>query len=148
MAQTAEAARLFGEYGRSLGDHLCTATLAAEIVALPGPYSAPSGGLWLAQRQCRAVGCVGVTPAAPGVLELRRFFVQPEARGFGIGRALLEAAIQGARTRGAHEMRLETLPDFAAAVRLYRRVGFQVGCIDAPQNPWIMTLRLHPELPV
>jgi ribosomal protein S18 acetylase RimI-like enzyme len=45
-------------------------------------------------------------------------------RGRGIGRALLDAAIDWAATAGAHKMALETWPHNDAAIQLYRRAGF------------------------
>ena len=51
-------------------------------------------------------------------------FVEPEWRGFGVGRALLVALIEGARNRGYTTLRLGTLHDMDAAQALYRSLGF------------------------
>jgi GNAT superfamily N-acetyltransferase len=59
--------------------------------------------------------------------DLARLFqvwVAPEARGLGVGRALLEAAISWARGAGARALRLGVTRMDSAAVRLYRRAGF------------------------
>ena len=40
---------LFAEYHRWLGEVVCSARLAEEIVSLPGPYAAPTGGLFIAR---------------------------------------------------------------------------------------------------
>jgi ribosomal protein S18 acetylase RimI-like enzyme len=50
--------------------------------------------------------------------------VAPERRGHGLGRALLRAAEAAALDGGAAVMRLEVSPDNAAAVALYRSVGY------------------------
>ena len=47
-------------------------------------------------------------------------FVVPEARGRGIGRALIEVCRQRAREHGAAELVWETAPDNETAQRLYR----------------------------
>ncbi len=48
----------------------------------------------------------------------------PAARGRGIGRTLLDAAIDAARQRGCHVLRLEVRTDNHAAIALYERAGF------------------------
>lgn len=52
--------------------------------------------------------------------------VAPEARGAGIGEALLTAAERSARARGCGTFRLEVRTDNAAARRLYERRGYRV----------------------
>jgi putative acetyltransferase len=47
-------------------------------------------------------------------------------RGQGIGRRLLDAAVDWARQRDAHKVDLEVWPHNAAALRLYERFGFAV----------------------
>lgn len=49
----------------------------------------------------------------------------PQARGQGIGRALLDAALDAARRRGCSAMRLEVRIDNDAAITLYERSGFR-----------------------
>jgi len=50
-------------------------------------------------------------------------FVVPEARGEGVGRALIEECRRCARDRGAAELVWETAPDNETAQRLYRSIG-------------------------
>ncbi|HZX71945.1 MAG TPA: GNAT family N-acetyltransferase [Rhodanobacter sp.] len=50
---------------------------------------------------------------------------RPEARGQGIGAALLEAAVTAARRRGCRVLRLEVRTDNAAAIALYKRLGYR-----------------------
>lgn len=49
---------------------------------------------------------------------------EPDARGRGVGRALLDAAIDAARDRGCHVLRLEVRTDNPAAIALYERAEF------------------------
>ena len=51
--------------------------------------------------------------------------VAPEARGAGVGEALLAAAERGARARGRDMFRLEVRTENAAARRLYERRGYR-----------------------
>ena len=52
-------------------------------------------------------------------------FVTPTARSQGIGRALVEASADVARSRGAHHLEWATAPDNATAQRLYDATGAQ-----------------------
>jgi ribosomal protein S18 acetylase RimI-like enzyme len=57
---------------------------------------------------------------------VRSMYVAPECRGLGIGRRLLDAAIQRARDwAGVEQVILEVTADNEAAVRLYRAAGFE-----------------------
>lgn len=54
---------------------------------------------------------------------LNDLFVVPQARGAGVGRALITAGLQRCRDRGAAKLVWETAPDNAAAQRLYDALG-------------------------
>ncbi len=51
-------------------------------------------------------------------------FVEDAARGSGLGRALMDAAVARARERGARRMELDTHDTNAAAIALYESIGF------------------------
>ncbi|WP_426701427.1 GNAT family N-acetyltransferase [Rhodanobacter sp. Col0626] len=59
-----------------------------------------------------------------GVARLYSLATQPEARGKGVGSALLETAAQVAGRRGCRALRLEVRLDNAVAISLYERLGF------------------------
>lgn len=50
---------------------------------------------------------------------------QPEARGRGVGAALLEAAAEAARRHGCHAVRLEVRTDNVSAIGLYEGHGYR-----------------------
>lgn len=57
--------------------------------------------------------------------------VDPRTRGRGVGRLLLDAVLTAARGRGAVEVGLEVRTDNAAAIALYRRMGFaETGVVE------------------
>jgi len=56
--------------------------------------------------------------------EVKSMFVDPDARGSGAARALLDGLEKAAREQGLTTLRLETGPDLTAAVRLYTYSGF------------------------
>lgn len=122
----AEIARLFAAYGASLEVDLAYQDFDDELAGLPGKYAPPSGALLLARRaDGAAVGCIGLRDLGGGACEMKRLYVSPEGRGLGLGRSLMQGAIDAARDRGYREMRLDTLPSMAAAQGLYRQVGFE-----------------------
>jgi ribosomal protein S18 acetylase RimI-like enzyme len=56
---------------------------------------------------------------------LEDIFVEPEARGSGLGRALAEAALARARERGCARVELDVNEANAAALALYESLGFE-----------------------
>ena len=67
---------------------------------------------------------------------VEELYVEPPHRGKGLGRALMEAAIDLARREGADEMHLGTSESDVAARRLYESLGFsnRDGGPGAPPN--------------
>lgn len=70
------------------------------------------------------VGTCALLKVAPGIYELIKMGVMPEARGFGAGDRLLTAAIARAQALGAETLFLLTNTKSATAIRLYERHGF------------------------
>ncbi len=58
--------------------------------------------------------------------EIKSLFVAPDARGTGIGAAMLDAIEIEARGRALPCLRLETGTGLDAAIRLYRRTGYSI----------------------
>jgi GNAT superfamily N-acetyltransferase len=63
-------------------------------------------------------------PLRPEACEIKRLYVDPAARGEGLGRRLLAALIGEARDIGYREAFLDSAPYMAAAHRLYGEFGF------------------------
>jgi ribosomal protein S18 acetylase RimI-like enzyme len=59
------------------------------------------------------------------IARLYSIAVRADARGRGVGEALLTAAERCARARGCRTMRLEVRQDNAGAIRLYERLGYR-----------------------
>ena len=96
-----------------------------ELRTLPGVYAPPTGALLLAWGDgATPAGTAALRPLpARGKCELKRMVVRPEARGRGVGRALVEAIVQCARERYT-AIKLDTSSRWTAANALYRACGF------------------------
>lgn len=71
-----------------------------------------------------AVGCGAVVKAGEGTAEIKRMWVDPRARGLGLGSGILAAPKAAARDDGITALRLETAIHQPEAIGLYRRAGF------------------------
>jgi GNAT superfamily N-acetyltransferase len=74
------------------------------------------------------VGTCGLFPLEPGVVELRKMYLSPHARGRGEGHRLLDWALTRARELGFRRMTLETATVLKDAIALYERNGFARTC--------------------
>lgn len=81
------------------------------------------GTVLVAERAEVVVGYAWLIEKFSGVIYLGMMLL-PEARGQGLGSALLQACIDEARDRDAHKMALEVWPHNEAAIRLYEKFGF------------------------
>lgn len=90
--------------------------------------------LIVAELAGRLVGTVGFYPEAlhsalerwpAGWASIRTLAVLPDARGRGVGEALIRECLRRAREQGAVAVGLHTNPFMAAANRLYERHGFR-----------------------
>jgi len=82
------------------------------------------GAFLVAYLDGKPVGCGAVRRIEPGVAEIKRMFVAPEARGRGVGRHVLLELEAEAQRLGATRLVLETGPRQPEALALYIRAGF------------------------
>jgi putative acetyltransferase len=131
--EIAAARKLFQRYADALPFDLAYQDFANEMSGLPEPYHPPSGALFLAWRQAVPLGVVGLKGLEPGIAEVKRLFVVPEARRQLIGLSLLRRALEEARRLGYAAVRLDShRPSMGPAITLYRSLGF---CETAPYGP-------------
>lgn len=99
--------------------------LERELASLPGRYGPPGGGIVLARLSGNPAGCVAFFDRGGGVMEIKRMFVTPEARGHGIGGQMLGKLLSEARAMGHRRGLLWTHKTMLAAQAIYRRAGFR-----------------------
>ncbi len=116
---------LFLDYAGTLSFSLAYQDFEAELAGLPGDYAPPAGALLLGRVDGRPRGCVGLRDLGCGRAEMKRLYVQPPARGSGLGRALVEAIVAEAARLGHAAIRLDTISgEHDEAIQLYRGMGF------------------------
>jgi ribosomal protein S18 acetylase RimI-like enzyme len=98
----------------------------------------------LPQTGDEPMGLVGWMQAEPGQLELVSMWVRPQARGRQVGRALVEAVVEVARSRPVPRVHLWVTESNTAARRLYERCGFTPTGErqPLPSDPALMELAL------
>jgi ribosomal protein S18 acetylase RimI-like enzyme len=110
---------LWDRYFGVLTDVAGRARFATVLVALAGGRIVGTATVELD----RMIDGTGSLP--PGQANLRLLAVDPQARGRGVGRRLVEACVQVARRAGKQVVTLHTTEQMAAAQRIYRTLGFR-----------------------
>jgi GNAT superfamily N-acetyltransferase len=87
--------------------------------------SASYQGAWVAVHNEQVIGSVAIRLLDEGdVAELKRMYLQPEHRGRGLGRALLNQAVDWAKDKRCRSIVLDTSTAMTSAQRLYEAAGF------------------------
>ncbi|MFZ9417601.1 MAG: GNAT family N-acetyltransferase [Sediminibacterium sp.] len=93
-----------------------------ELFNTPGSY------YYIATINNKVVGGAGIFPTEnlpKGTCELVKLYLHKDARGTGLGKQLLNTAMQWAKENGYTQVYLESMPELSKAVTIYENVGFQ-----------------------
>nr|BFE61571.1 GNAT family N-acetyltransferase [Dactylosporangium thailandense] len=125
-----DAARLLAAFYQEQQDRY---GFADSVGLAPDEYMPPNGFFFVAYRHSRPVGCGGWRwyDRATATVELKKTFVAPGARGWGIGNALLACLEDAAVASGARRAILETGVRNTAALQLFAKFGYE------PAEPYV-----------
>lgn len=102
-----------------------------EVNDMHAAYTRPRSAYFVVERDGIVIGGGGVAPLDAGeadVCELRKMYFLPEARGIGVGTAMMQCCLDAARTAGFKRCYIETLTGMDAAQALYKKYGFEPLC--------------------
>lgn len=103
-----------------------------KVLSDPETHILDTGGeIYFVEQEGRAVGTVAMKLISPGVFELTKLAVDPDAQGGGMGQALCEKVIERFLARGGKTLFLETNTKLQPAIKLYHKLNF----VEKP-NPY------------
>jgi putative acetyltransferase len=120
----AAAGSLFREYAASIKINLDFQHFDDELNELKKMYAKPFGGIILAKQEDNIIGCVAIRKISEDTGELKRMFIKPGYQNMGIGKVLLEEALQLAKACNYLKVKLDTLNYMLPAIHLYQQAGF------------------------
>lgn len=88
-------------------------------------YDPERDHLWVAEYEGQFAGCIGVVSRGERA-QLRWFLLHPDYRGIGLGKRLLNGALDFCREKGYKSAYLETTGNLDTAISMYTKAGFKL----------------------
>jgi GNAT superfamily N-acetyltransferase/DNA-binding MarR family transcriptional regulator len=113
------------QFGWDGGFEALVAGIYREFHELP---PSPAKNLWVAERNGKILGSVFVIPyeRSAETAQLRMLYVEPDARGLGIGTLLVKQVVGFAREHGYKRVKLWTQESLTSARKIYAAQGFKM----------------------
>jgi DNA-binding MarR family transcriptional regulator/GNAT superfamily N-acetyltransferase len=113
-------------YGREYGWTKLEAVTARIVADFLDNFDPERERCWIAERGGERLGSVFLVKESDEVARLRLLILEPQARGLGLGRKLVDECLAFARAAGYREVVLWTHQELTAARGIYQAVGFQL----------------------
>ena len=95
-----------------------------DLDELESSYRNNNGYFGVVEEEGNIIASMGLYRMSDTTCELRKMYSLPSARGKGLGRLLVEIAIEKAKALGFEEIILETAAPLKEAISLYKNMGF------------------------
>ena len=92
--------------------------------------------IWISEDDGKFTGCIGVVEADEHIAQLRWFLIEPEARGTGIGKALMQKLMDHCIEKEYERIFLWTVNKLPAARAIYERFSFQLIEVKPEKMLW------------
>jgi len=113
-------------YSREYGyDHTFEAYVAAGAAEFAQAFSPHQDRLWIAEAGGQTIGSIAIVRRSESEAQLRWFLIDPNWRGLGLGRILLQRALKFCRECGYRVIFLWTVSYLTVATHLYESAGFK-----------------------
>ena len=107
-------------------DHTFEGHVAAGIGEFAKQFDPNKDLFVVAENDGAIVGSIAINGLEDQTAQLRWFLLHPSTRGAGLGKKMLNQALQFCRERGFKSVTLWTISELKAAAHLYRSAGFKV----------------------
>jgi putative acetyltransferase len=108
-----------------------TAYADPELDCMFATYARPRAAYFVVEKAGQILGGAGIAQLQnedASICELQKMYFLPEARGVGLGKAMIDKCLAAAKELGYEKCYLETMPYMEAAQKLYRKSGFDYIC--------------------
>lgn len=95
-----------------------------DFKCLANNYSSDDSKIFLVKANEIPVGCAAFRKVDHHTCEMKRVYVRPAARGSKLGAKLVDIILKEAIKSGYKKICLDVLPEFKAALNLYKTYGF------------------------
>jgi len=100
--------------------------VAKPLAEFASSQDNPRQRIWVVEKDGVVCGCAAIVERSPEEAQFRWLILSREARGVGLGRRLVEWALEFCRAQGYRSVFLWTFSELEAAAHLYRSHGFEL----------------------